>query len=144
MMLIMLYALVYEVDVKGELMLATAAVKSQLDHFNSGEWQELWADAQGHPNLEQLQKTHQGVQGAEAAECAQLAQAKHFDLNMQLQDVRQCLTDPSLLSFAEPGTQAKMHAAFERLTKLVRDHHPKRRFGGFLVFGKETSFFQTY
>ena len=45
MFIIMLYAPVYEVDVKGKLMSATAAVKSQQDHFNSGEWQELWADA---------------------------------------------------------------------------------------------------
>ena len=45
MMLIMLYAPVYEVTVKGELMSATAAVKSRLDRFNSGEWRELWADA---------------------------------------------------------------------------------------------------
>ena len=35
MMIIMFYAPVYEVDVKGELMSATAAVKSRLDRFNS-------------------------------------------------------------------------------------------------------------
>ena len=52
-------------------------------------------------NLEQLQKLCPGVQGVEAAECAQLAWAKHFALNMQLQDARQCLTNPLLLLFAE-------------------------------------------
>ena len=72
----------------------------------------MWADAQGHPNLERLQKPRQGAQSVEAAERARLARAKHFALNMQLQDARQCLTDPSLLSFAEPGIQAKMHALF--------------------------------
>ena len=69
-------------------MSATAAVKSRLDRFNSGEWRELWADAQGHTNLEWLQKPHQGFQSVEAAERSRLARAKHFALNMQLRDAR--------------------------------------------------------
>ena len=61
---------------------------------------------------DRLKKPRQDVQSVEAAECARMARAKHFALNMQLRDARQCLTDPSLLSFAEPGIQKKMHALF--------------------------------
>ena len=94
-------------------MSATAAVKSRLDRFNSGEWRELWHDAHEHPELNRLLKARRGAQSGQAAQHAKLARAKHYALNGQLRDARQCLTDSGLLSFFEPGIQQKMHALFE-------------------------------
>jgi hypothetical protein len=113
MMIIMLYAPVYRKNAKGQLMSATAAVKSRLNQFNSGEWRELWHDAHEHPELNQLLKARRGAQSGQAAQHAKLACAKHYALNGQLRDAQQCLTDSGLLSFFEPGIQQKMHALFE-------------------------------
>ena len=109
MMIIMLYAPVYERSVKGDFLSATAAVKSRLERFNNGEWKELWDDAHGHHELDRFSVQR----SAAAGKAAKFNRAKHYALQAQFRDAHQALVSPGMLRFSEPGIEAKMHALFE-------------------------------